>query len=72
MYQLMLFCLIVSTLLFIFWVFLLFKYKSRYQGMVDDIDGKIFTLKDIYFIGFGAVEIVVPMISSMLGSFSGT
>ena len=25
--------------------------------MVDDIDGKIFTLKDIYFIGFGAVEI---------------
>ena len=53
----MLVCLIAATLLFIVWVFLFFKYKKQYQGMVDGIDGKIFTLKDIYFIGLGAIEI---------------
>ncbi len=57
MYGLMLVCLIAATLLFIVWVFLFFKYKKQYQGMVDGIDGKIFTLKDIYFIGLGAIEI---------------
>ena len=56
-YGLMLVCLIAATLLFIVWVFLFFKYKKQYQGMVDGIDGKIFTLKDIYFIGLGAIEI---------------
>lgn len=57
MYGLMLVCLIAATLLFIVWVFLFFKYKKQYQGMVDGIDGKIFTLKDIYFIGLGAIEL---------------
>lgn len=57
MYGLMLICLIVATLLFLVWVFLLFRYRNQYQGMLDDIDGKIFTLKDIYFIGLGAIEL---------------
>ena len=57
MYVLMLICLIVATVLFLAWIFLFFKYKKQYQGMVDEIDGSIFTLKDIYFIGLGAVEL---------------
>ena len=57
MYWLMLICLIVATVLFLIWVFLFFRYKNQYQGMLDDIDGKIFTLKEIYFVGLGAIEI---------------
>ena len=57
MYGLMLICLLIATALFVAWMFLFFKYKNQYQGMLDDIDGKIFTLKDIYFIGLGAIEL---------------
>lgn len=57
MYGLMLACLIAATLLFVIWVFLFFRYRRQYQGMVDGIDGSIFTLKEIYFIGFGAIEL---------------
>lgn len=57
MYGLMLICLIAATILFVIWVFLFFRYRSQYQGMVDDIDGQIFTLKEIYFIGLGAIEL---------------
>ncbi len=53
----MLICLLIATALFVAWMFLFFKYKNQYQGMLDDIDGKIFTLKDIYFIGLGAIEL---------------
>ena len=53
----MLVCLLLATALFLVWVFLFTKYRKQYQGMLDDIDGKIFTLKDIYFIGLGAIEL---------------
>lgn len=56
MYGLMLLCLIVATVLFLVWVFLFFKYRNQFTGMLDHIDGSIFTLKDIYFIGLGAIE----------------
>lgn len=52
----MLLCLIVATVLFLVWVFLFFKYRNQFTGMLDHIDGSIFTLKDIYFIGLGAIE----------------
>lgn len=47
----------VSTVLVITWVFLFLKYRNQYTGLLDDADGKIFTLKDLYFIGLGAIEI---------------
>ena len=56
MYALMLICLIVATILFLVWLFLFFRYKKSYEGVVGDIDGNIFTLKDIYFVGLGAIE----------------
>ena len=57
MYGLMMLCLIVATVLFIVWIFLFFRYKKSYEGLVDDIDEHIFTLKNIYFIGLGAIEL---------------
>lgn len=56
MYGLMLVCLLVATVLFLVWMLLFFKYRNQFDGMLDDVDGSIFTLKDIYFIGLGAIE----------------
>lgn len=47
----------ISTLLVVAWCFLWLKYRKQYTGLLDSVDGKIFTLKDIYFIGLGAIEI---------------
>ena len=48
---------IISTVLCIFWLFFFFKYRNQFSGLLDDVDKKIFTLKDLYFIGLGCIEI---------------
>lgn len=56
MYLIMLICAIISTLFFLLWIFLFIKYRKQYAGLLDDVDGKIFTLKDLYFLGLGSIE----------------
>ena len=48
---------LISTLLIVVWFFLFLRYKNSYNDMIETIDGKIFTLKEIYFVGLGAIEI---------------
>lgn len=56
MYLVMLICAVVSTIAFLLWLILYIKYRNQFVGLLDDVDGKIFTLKDLYFIGLGCIE----------------
>lgn len=49
-------CAITSTVLVLFWLFMYLRYFKKYSKMLDGIDGKIFTLKDVYFVGLGCIE----------------
>ncbi len=48
---------VLGTIFVAFWCFLYFKYKNQFSGLIDDVDSKIFTLKDVYFIGLGLIDI---------------
>lgn len=56
MYTIMFLCAIISTLFFLIWLILFILYRKQYSGLLDDVDGKIFTLKDLYFIGLGTID----------------
>ncbi len=55
-YILMLISLVIATVMFLFWLIMFFRFKNQFKGLLDDADGKIFTLKEIYFIGLGCIE----------------
>ncbi len=57
MYTLMLCSTILATLLIAVWLFLFLRYSQKYSKIIDSIDGKVFTMKDIYFIGLGVIDI---------------
>lgn len=57
MYTLMLCSAILATILCVFWLFLFLRYSKKYSKIIDSIDGKIFTMKDLYFIGLGVIDI---------------
>lgn len=57
MFILMLLVFIIATLMLLVWLFLLFRYRKQYEGLLDNVDGKIFTMKDVYFLGLGCIEI---------------
>lgn len=56
MYVVMIICATLETILVAVWVLLFFKYRNQFDGLLDDVDGKTFTLKDLYFIGLGCIE----------------
>lgn len=56
MYIVMFICAVISTIAFLLWLILYIKYRKQFVGLLDDVDGKIFTLKDLYFIGLGCIE----------------
>lgn len=56
MYIVMFICAVISTIAFLLWLILYIKYRNQFVGLLDDVDGKIFTLKDLYFIGLGCIE----------------
>lgn len=56
-FGLMVFLSAMATIIFILWLIIFIKYHNQYNSLTDKIDGKIFTLKDIYFIGLGCIEI---------------
>lgn len=57
LYILMIICVIIATILIIFWAYLYFKYKKAYEGLLEEVEGKGYVLKDIYFIGLGCIEL---------------
>lgn len=57
MYTLMLCSAILATILVVFWLFLFLRYRKKYSKIIDSIDGKTFTMKDLYFIGLGAIDL---------------
>lgn len=56
MFTLMLCSATLATLLVVFWLFLFLRYSKKYDKIIDSIDGKIFTMKDLYFIGLGVID----------------
>lgn len=56
MYVIMIICATISSVLFLAWVVLFIKYRHQFDGLLDDVDEKIFTLKELYFIGLGCIE----------------
>lgn len=56
MYTLMLCSVILATILVVFWLFLFLRYRKKYSKIIEGVDGKIFTMKDLYFIGLGAID----------------
>jgi tight adherence protein C len=48
---------ILATLLIVVWLFLYLRYSKKYSKIIESVDGKVFTLKDIYFIGLGVIDI---------------
>lgn len=57
MYVVMIICSTLSSIFFLAWVFLFVKYRHQFDGLLDDVDEKTFTLKELYFIGLGCIEI---------------
>lgn len=49
-------CTLLATLLVVFWLFLFLRYSKKYSKIIEGIDGKIFTMKDLYFIGLGMID----------------
>lgn len=56
MYLLLLGCALAATVLTAFWLLLFLRYRKRYNGILEKADPKIFTLKELYFIGLGLIE----------------
>lgn len=56
-YTILLIAAVAGTVLTVVWAFLFFKYRNEFTGLLDDVDGKIFTLKDVYFIGLGIIDL---------------
>ena len=48
--------LIVSTVLVCFWVFLFLRYRNKYDEEISAIDPKQYFLPELFFIGFGVLD----------------
>lgn len=57
MFYAMLVSVILASVFMIIWLFLYIRYRKRFDGMLDGVDERIFILKDLYFIGLGAIGI---------------
>ena len=47
---------VIATILVIIWAILFFKYKDAYEGLLSEVEGKGYILKDLYFVGLGCIE----------------
>ena len=48
---------IIATVLIVFWVFLFLKYFKKYDSYIVAIDKKKFPLPELFFIGFGCMDL---------------
>ena len=56
-YAMMLIAVIIASLFILVWLIMYIKFKNQFNEMIESIDGKIFTLKPVYFTGLGLIEI---------------
>lgn len=47
---------IIGTLLALFWLYLYFKGRNKYNAYIDVLDSKEYYLKDLYFIGYELIN----------------
>lgn len=66
--SLMKICAVVATVLIVFWGYLYFKYKKAYEGLLEEVEGKGYILKDIYFVGLGCIEIYEKITKKKISS----
>lgn len=46
---------VAGTALALVWFFILFTDQKRYQAIIEDVDGKEYFMKDLFFVGFRVV-----------------
>lgn len=56
-YILMLIGVIISSVFVLIWFVFFFKFRNEFDGILESVDSKIFTLKETYFIGLGFIQI---------------
>lgn len=56
-YGVMLICGVMAVIFMAFYAILYFCYHKKYADVLDAADSKIFTAKELYFSGFGIIEI---------------
>ncbi|MBR6274966.1 MAG: type II secretion system F family protein [Lachnospiraceae bacterium] len=49
-------CAVLASICVLLWTVLFIKYRNQFDGLLDDVDEKIFTFKDLYFIGLGFID----------------
>jgi len=49
-------CAVLASICVFLWTVLFIKYRNQFDGLLDDVDEKIFTFKDLYFIGLGFID----------------
>lgn len=54
----------IGTILSLIWLFILFTDKKKYAAIIEEIDGKEYFLKDLFFIGFRMIGFLDINISS--------
>ena len=57
MFYLLMISAVIATVCFLIWAFLFFKYRTQFDGLLDDVDENIFTFKNLYFIGLGFIDV---------------
>ncbi len=50
-------CVLIATVLTVYWILMYVKYKQKYAGLLDGVDGNVYTLKEVYFVGLGTIEL---------------
>lgn len=48
----------VSSVLVAFWMFIFLKYRNSYDDIISSIDSKKYYMPEIYFIGFGVIDLL--------------
>ena len=46
----------IGTVIVIFWSLLFFKYRNRFDNIINAMDSKRFMMRELFFIGFGVMD----------------
>lgn len=50
-------CTVTATVLYVVWLIIFIKNRHSYDGLLDNVSSKIFTLKELYFVGLSVIEL---------------
>ncbi len=56
LYAVMIVSAVIATVMVFIWLMLYLRYGKKYSDVLAEAPGKIFTLKDLYFLGLGLIE----------------